>query len=703
MDISNGIPQAVGESSADDLLKMFSETVNGPQPSTEPVVTEAQKQEQDLSKAEDDNLNDYNIALVPLKQLVSSWLVEDNQTEKNRLKRDIDIEVDMLREAGTIDDDETFIPVRVIDTNIVRETPPYINFLKNSRRIAIFKDNEDETFDCEAVERAFTKGMTYKGWIKPFYKCVDGAATHGWTSVEVTFDQTKPLHVGIEYIAHEDLIFYLAAKDIQASQDVLRRYLVTVLQLRKWVRDFGFDAEQVELLVAKVKDGGQEKDKPLTIYKGFHKKDGQVYVRWFSCDGGCTNWLKKPELLSCGISKQVQTMVSQQVSVPSVVQTAQGPVTIDMPQMQMVPSIKWQPSPLNSYPIFILPYRETEKPLLFDHLGRCYLDGDKQEAQTAITTAYVNSMNRAMKVYASPKQDDGSGRPAKQLPIKLANGTILDRPMEFWNMPYPDPSALKALQYLDNANSQEVGQVNFAANNRQDSRKTATEINAAQQESQLLDTVDLTLFSEFIRDAYSFAWIIVQSQALQNLIKFCQIKQPATQMQQQDLLTGSIVNSAGSYQDEQAMVNDVDTISRNYDVRAAGDVDVIAKDEMIQKMQRDWPVIQQTPLASRFLADYLKLVYPEDAELYSKILQSGDPKNAIIQALGAALSGIVQMPEVQHLITPQVKAQLQQLEQEASMAVNPQAQQSGSQQPTKQQSPSSTAQSQQPQSNIKQQ
>jgi hypothetical protein len=664
----------------DDLLQKFQSVVMGSTTTNDNVdptqnISPEQKAQLDLQKEEEAQLNDYKTAIVPLRQLIDSWRTEDTQTEANRLKRDIDINLDQLREDGTIDDDETFIPVRVIDTNITRETPPFINFLKNARRIAIFNDTVDPTFDTALLESAFTKGMTYKGWIKPFYKTVDGAATHGWASVEITYDESKPLRCGIEYIAHEDLIFYTETRELQASQDTIRRYRLTILQLHKYVVQFGFDPVQVNNIIEKWKTS-QDKDKPIIVYKGFHKKDGIVYVRWFSIEGAATDWIKKPEPLSLGICKQVTVMKTVMQPTIGVDPVTNQPTVQNVPQQ--VPTQEWQPVPLQAYPIAILPYRETEKPLIFDHLGRCFFDNDKQEAMTAITTSYVNGMNRAMRIFASPKADTiQDGRPAKNLPIKLANGTIWDKPMDFYNMPYPSPDVLKALQYLSTANSDEVGQVNFAANNRQDSRKTATEINAAEKESNLLDTVDLTLFSEFIRDVYTIAWAVVQSQALQGSIKFLQIKNPALQqnpqIQQQNLLLGSIVNSDGSVQDEAQLVNDIDTISRNFEIRAAGDVDVIAKEEMVQKMQRDWPVIQQTPLASRFISDYVKLVYPEDGELYSQILQTGDPKNNIIKGLLTALEQIIQMPEVHHLITPQVSSMLQQLEQSATMAINPQA------------------------------
>ena len=280
--------------------------------------------------------------------------------------------------------------------------------------------------------------------------------------------------------------------------------------------------------------------------------------------------------------------------------------------------------------------------MIFDLIGRVFLDKDKQEAQTAILTAFVNRMNRSQKVFASPDMDVvNDGRPAKQLAnIKLIDGTIWDKPMKFWSMAPPDPTVLKALEYMDTSNAQDIGQTDFAVLNREDSRKTAREVTAAQQAQSLLDSVDLTLYSEFIREVYSFAWLVVRSQALQNKIKFLQIPNPAAAQQMQR--PQSAVDSSGPVQNEQAYINDADTLSRTFEVRAAGDVDVIQKAELVQQMSVDWQVIQQTPLATTFLCDLMKLKYPQDGAIYSQILQEGNPKesNHTI-ALGALVQNLI--------------------------------------------------------------
>src|SRR5262245_30038339 len=94
--------------------------------------------EQEEQRNHDDEyrrLFDYSTAVIHLRRIVSSWDQECARTEERRMERDVDVNVEALRQRGELDEDETLIPVRVIDTNIQRELPAYINYLKNSRRI----------------------------------------------------------------------------------------------------------------------------------------------------------------------------------------------------------------------------------------------------------------------------------------------------------------------------------------------------------------------------------------------------------------------------------------------------------------------------------------------------------------------------------------------------------------------------------------
>jgi len=593
---------------------------------------------------------DYNIDITTLRRTINEWDDERKETIRRRLTRDVEVNTESLRQSGKLDEDETLIPVRVIDVNIQREQPAYINYLKNSRRLATFNCLSVPDLDTQEIELEFTRGMTYLSWETAHFKTIDGAQTHGWDSVEVVFNPLFPLNVGIEHIGHDKLIFPRGITDLQASPLVIRIYEVTKIQLDSFVKDFGFDPEQVALFFASRKDT-QKENEPMQIYKKFCKYKGIVYVAWFSHEQSVTNWLKQPEPAFVGISKKETVMEL-------------NPLT-GIPE----PLEQWVNEQLTQYPIFLLPYRESEKPRLMDRKGRVFLDEPKQEAQTAILSGFVNGLTRAANIYGSPGAEDGSGAGLRELDnIKLVGGRVLNKPFQFWHPDYPDPMVLRALQYFDVSNSQETNQLNFAAMNRDDSRKTATELEMSQSQTNLMNTVSLTLFSTHIRAIYSLVWLIVQSQAMQNKIVFMR---RAKAVPIQNPLTGQPVIDANTGQPvtETVVENDYQRIEQVYDVRAAGDIDVVQRQEKLNQMMQDWPVISQTPLAIPFLQDMLRLKYPDKGESYAQaIAQSGqmEAMKGMIGRLSTVLEGALQQnPEQFQQLSAQDKADLASMMQQA--------------------------------------
>lgn len=584
-----------------------------------------------------------------LKEIVDSWSEEINSTEARRNERNVDIDVKYLRDSGQINPDETFIPDRTIDTNIRREQPAYVNFLTQSRRLVIFKNDNIPPDKTQQLESAFTSGMTYEGWINPFLKEIDGSQAHGWAAVEVVYDETKPLHVSVESIEHDKLFFNLDTADLNQTE-LIRLYKVTPMQLKRWIYRYGFNADIIERALQINK---QEKKRERTnVYKVFFKWEDVVYIAWFSLESGADDWLKPPQALRLGIYEQQQ-----------IKDTATG---LNQPN--------WVETPIRQYPIFILPYRESEQDVIKEYKGRCYLDGPKQEAKTAILTGYVNRLMRSSNIYGSVVNDDGGGAAVKQLDIDLTPGTIFDKAINFFSIDPPDPSGLKALQYLDISNTEETGNISAAVSNRQDSRKTAKELELAEKSEIMFKSVPLVIFSNHIREVYSYVWPIVQSQALRNQISLLMIQQ---------------TNNIGI--DE--FVNDIKTISAKYDIRAAGDEDVIKRGERVQSMMQDWPVIQNTGAKFEFLADLIRLKYPEKGERYSQLVLQGDQMKQMIGAMAAMIQKLIK-PEDLATLSPEEKQQLLTMQQMAQQITgdNQQPQQQPQQQQQQQQQPAQLTQ-----------
>jgi hypothetical protein len=569
-------------------------------------------------------LFEFQAILPRLNRLVTK---SDNKVrtkvEENRRLRFFAVDSEELRERKEIEEDETIVNIRTINTNIEREQPAFMGFLRNSRRIVTFSRKEGyEKIRTEQIEDEFTRGITYPGWEIPHYQRLDGCELHGWDALEVVLDLSKPFHVALDHIGHANLIFPEDSIDIQAHEVILRKYEVTASQLRDMVTDFDFNAQEVDKLISTRQDAATEDDL-LCIYKVFFKYQKQVYSGWVELK--LTNdWLKAPALHYIGWDEKTQLAT-------------------------------WERKPLTFYPIFVLRYKLTEEKTIQSTNGRAVLDKPKQEALTALWSGFINGATRASNPSASPKNPSGNGRSPSQLETGVPSGTAWSEPMDFWAPPYPDESMIRAAQHLDTQNSQEVGQLTFAVQNRRGSRTTAKEITAAEQQNALLNSVQLTLFSTDIREIYTLVWKIVQSRALQNLFPFLAVVPQET-------------ISPIDGQVQQTLVNDLEMIGKEYEIRAAGDVDVIQRAEHLATFKEFWPIVGNTSIAPVFLQDMLRLAFPAYGEKYVAMLDNHQASKEVIGKLLQLVAGFVQAnPQVMEGLPPEAKQSMMGLMQEAQL------------------------------------
>lgn len=615
-------------------------------------------------------LFDYETAKKHIKSLISDFEGEKNLTRDNRDRRLVDVDVKALRTRGDLKQDETMIPIRVIDQNISREKPSYVAYLQQSRRLVIFVDKLNPKVKHDELEAAFTRGMTYQGWLTPHYKVVDGAQCHGWDWAEIVYDDSKPLHAGIEHVGHDRLIYNTQyTEDIQNCGRVLREFRLTKAQLEEFTEDYGFDAEQVGLLISSGKDStkeGAEKDKTYIVYKKFCKyrepgsKKAVVWVSWYA-DSGCTNWLKKPMKLYLGV--RVEQMVDVQQEIPMeqfamMASTGQIPTNVDAVINDETQSVlvttqqkQWVDVDEVEYPFTLFIYDETEEKTINKHYGRVFKDKHKQEAMTAGWSSFMNGHFRASGVYASP---DGQPQTTSGLEtMEIKHGRITKLPVKFWSPPYPDAAMLEALQALDIKNANDANQITYAIQNKQNSRTTATEVNSGKEDQALLTGVQVTLFSSYVRDTYTKVWRIVQSQALQGKIA----------------LYGTYTETIGADGEPTVnFTNDIGVIKKDYDIRPAGDEDYIRRIEKINLMMKFWPVVANTPIAGAFLGEMLKLQFAEDGEAWARQLEAGDPRMLLAQFVDIVSKALANPAELAQ-IGPMEKQNLMQLIQAAQQVI----------------------------------
>jgi hypothetical protein len=544
-----------------------------------------------------------------IDQLIRSWDTEFKLTDYRRRARNITVNVNELRKNGNLKPDETIIPIRLIDTNIKREEAPKIAYIKQSKRLAIFKPkNRSKILNVDVLEAEFTRVSQYPGWELDYIKVIDGAATHGWDAVEICYDDNLPGKFCVDHIGHENLVFPLDAINLDACEAILRIRRVTCSQLRRFVQKFGFDPLQAEKVLQSTDSVKQNnvtatqnvpiEDSQREIGKLFFKQDGIVYVAWWAKE--CDGWLKKPEPLFLGKKETITEIVEQLVPVKTGT-TPYGQDIIENVPTQ-IPQQKEVPVYETKYPVKILIYEENEQTRIKDKRGRVDKDDYKQEALMAIWSSFVNGCLRASNVHAAPKNSTSGAAAPKQTNVIIEHGKMWNEPIDFFNTPWPDPMILHGAQALDIQNTQETLQLSAAVSNRKDSRKTAEEIKSVTQEQSLIGGVQVTLLSIFMREILNYVWPIVQSQALQSKIVFCSIEMPP-----------------GSKE----YTNNLDLIQEEYDIFAAGDVDVIERKEKVNLMLQTYPIYANTPLGMEFLIELTKLLFPDMAERFETILRTG--------------------------------------------------------------------------------
>ena len=518
------------------------------------------------------DLTNYEDATVKIRELLS--VVSDLETvaDENRNSRKLDVNVEAERADGYLDEDEFLVPAHIIDTNIRREQSKYVAYVTGSRRSAIFTSITEPTAATGSLERDFTDKSRYAGWQVPLFKVIDGMQLHGYSVAEVLFDTEKPGHFAVEAVNYEDFGFPADTRDIQACEMLVHRHYFTALQLRE-TEDFNKDV--VEILLDDNPDGDSgtylHDESLYRIEKVMFKQDGKVFVGWSCCDK-CDDWLREPRPLYLG-RRLGDTFVDE-----------------------------------TEYPYVIFPYNIHEDSAIQNASGRAFLDRTAQETITSLMSSFVTAHRRASNFYFAKDNEDPNNTNV-QTGVKFQPGALIDSNIKQFQLSPPDSSMLGAIQSLISQNAQEQSQINYAAMNRRDSRKTATEIQAASSEAQMLSSTQVSLFSIALKDVYEICFRIYQARVIAGVLR------PTASL---DLY-----------------------LNHTFSIKPAGDVDVIERAEKSQKMMQAWPVVSQTGLAPVFLQNMMRLMFPDEGEEYAEMLQTDDRKNALLQQLLQVVNSLV--------------------------------------------------------------
>lgn len=576
--------------------------------------------------------------------------VEQEVTE-NRRSRDLDLDPEKLRANKELDADETIIPIRVIDTNISSELPPFIRYLTASPRVAIFKDTKEPASTFADAETAFSSFVKYQDWIIPLYQAIDGSRLNGIDAIEIcACDITPEVPGGFEFyaIADDCLVLPTGTTDLQQSPVVGLKLEITMLKLASFKKSPRFNPTAVSTLYDKL-IGAKSTAKLdlIKIYKFYFKVEGFVYTAYYSPEY-TSGWLAEPKFLDLGVLEskpEEQLVINPLTGLP-----ATDPAT-GLPLMQTVEV--FVPAKETKYPIHPIRSKLKEQKQLRASKGRGILDLPSQNAQTSLVSSFVNGTERATNVSASPEGEVEPGSSLEMLDITFEHGRIWNRPLKYHQPPFPPFDILRGVNVLDVRQKADMGQQSVAADNRVDSRKTAEEIKQASSKDDQLNSVSVTIFASWWAGILNDCWRIVHSKAQAGLITFCPDKP--------------------------------DYLERVFILLPSGDADYLQKEERIENFGKFWPMLANFPVvAATILADILKEVFPEKGLYYAQILmqsvqaQQAGGNQQVMQGLVMMLESLLENPAVANLpeaqqIAPQI-AQLKQILGNSQQPTQPQQQ-----------------------------
>lgn len=550
---------------------------------------------------------DYKKMSKKLKDLKSVMDVLQTRNFDARKLRYTEIDIEVERGLGHIAPDEVYVPQHIIDSNIRREQASYVQYLTQSNRACILKDLDDPTVTPAPLEVDLTNKLRYDEWQIPMFANIDGFQQNGYSVIEQVFDQSKPGHLAREAVQLGDLGIPVDTKDIQESEIVSRNYYFSKTKLLEYAQPNNpkkFNLDQVKKVTESQPTSFDDSvttsatDRSLyMVQKVMFRVKGVVHVAW-SCEEKCDDWIRPPRPLFIGRMKAVEI---PQMQGPLMPRTGPGPSgSLGINGLQTSPQVQWTEAFETQYPYVVFHYLISENNTINKLKGRAFLDQDTQTAVTSLLSSVCTAYRRASGFYASKDTDDPNADDVVQKNIFLKQGAIINSKIKQFQLAFPDPSSFQAIQSLVTANQSETAKVNFAANNRKDSRKTATEISASTQEAASLSTVQVVLFSTALKKLDTTAFYIIKSRVAAGL-----------------LIVNEILKAM---------------YARNYSVRPAGDVDVIERQQLVQSMMQAWPVMQNTPAAPAFLSDMLMKMFPDNAPKYIQILMQAQQQAQSQQA-----------------------------------------------------------------------
>ncbi len=486
-----------------------------------------------------------------LHALLTDWKKVEERIEQGRANRIKDINIEALRSGPDpqLLQDEMYLPVNVIDTNIRRAKPGYLQYLIGPVNLVFFTDPEDLGDSFEDVATAFNTLIKYTNWEEPHLRAIDCAIAHFCGAVEVLFDKSAPGRVSVEYVALNDLIIPLNTEYLHQQLYVMRRYRWTNVALKRNAKEFDFDHEATEDILEELKERVDTAD----IYKVYIREPDGLYIAWW-CDKCGKEWLKAPIPFDIGL----------------------GGIETQLPIIPLLEDL-------------------VEDSKLLAGRGECEKSKHTQTCVSGLESSLINQTMRAANPVFSPEGLDT----ANQEPLLMKAGTVAKRALKMHKIDPPDPNLFSLAERIRSQNLDERGQVNYAVNNRTDSRKTATEVMSADAQAVKLQSVSVLNLANYLRGVYTYAWRIVKHYALKNEI--------------------FLLGTRDAYGNIQ---NDFSRIDRNFLITPTGGSEQARVNDVKLGMEKIFPLVRGTALEKVMISDYLRYALPTLGAKYQRIYKT---------------------------------------------------------------------------------
>jgi len=475
----------------------------------------------------------------------------------------------LAREDGLILEDEILIKRRVIDEVIRKEKPSYIAFFERPKHTALFKGAKNK--NAPLLDEAYTSLFrSASNWNEEFSSHVDAFLLHGRAWVEILEVEGESNPFQFEYVETVNLLHPLSARHPDDCAVIARQYDLTKGELDEYAETYDFDEEIVE----KMKD--QCFDSTYTTSRVYHvfTKDDNGFVKH--------SWVTDGHLGRDKVLDGDRILVEES--------------DFELGGRRQA-----------KYPFILARLETRENPRIVESHGYAFMVEDDQEASTNIWTAVINGGVRASRLYPYVDQERGpDSNEVKQLQVSLEPGKLSDAKLDFLRIPWPGTEMISLAQALGVTGAQERGQPDVAATNRRDSRKTATEMQVAQQMAEGMRADRLTGYSAFWRRLLKRHWGLV----VENIDQISFLEDQPDEIRE-------------------ALINDIWTLE------PGGSTEYLARQESIQAITQILGLVQGTPMYAVLVTKLVELSLPQ---FYTELAQSVQKDQIGVTALQALAS-----------------------------------------------------------------